>query len=390
MTIVRTPVALMALLALAAAAPVSAATLLVAVDGIDTADCGSKTAPCRSLSLAIAHSNPDDTIVVGPGRYGDIAEDGDFTDPGDETAEVDTGCDCMIHVDKRLTIVSRDGAAVTVLDARGAHVAVMLADQPGTVVGRKGKGFTLTGSADGDGFHSESDDITVVGNLATRNGEDGIQASGLRVLVTDNRIIANGGSGCHCSGNDSLFARNVVTDNGQGGIEADAHNTLVANFAARNVGNGFDVEGGNLLKGNVAVGNTANGFLLFENNTATGNVAHGNHNGFLLQGDGNLLSKSSVAANFGVGVVAAGAGNRITSTSLFGNAAGIVLVPGANANCGTLARAGATLDVSASFWGAPDGPGADPADDVCNELGGTTTVGVNASHEIKVKTIAGR
>lgn len=68
----------------------------------------------------------------------------------------------------------------------------------------------------------------------------------------------------------------------------------------------------------------------------------------------------------------------------------MVLVPGANANCGTLARTGATLDVSASFWGAPDGPGADPADDVCNELGGTTTVGSNASREITVKTAAGR
>src|SRR5262247_2574920 len=46
--------------------------LSVANNGIDSTTCGSSGAPCRSISQAIAHASEGDTVVVGPGRYGDL------------------------------------------------------------------------------------------------------------------------------------------------------------------------------------------------------------------------------------------------------------------------------------------------------------------------------
>src|SRR5205085_10263251 len=53
----------------------SAATVYVANDGVDAASCGGKATPCRSISRGIANANSGDTLLVGPGRYGDL--DGD-------------------------------------------------------------------------------------------------------------------------------------------------------------------------------------------------------------------------------------------------------------------------------------------------------------------------
>src|SRR5687767_3966618 len=89
-----------AAIALAPAA-VSAKTLYVANDGFDESGCGTRSAPCRSISEAIAQASPRDTINVGPGAYGDLNEDGSFDGPGEEAAEIgaDT-CNCVIKVDK--------------------------------------------------------------------------------------------------------------------------------------------------------------------------------------------------------------------------------------------------------------------------------------------------
>lgn len=66
----------------------AAATLHVPNHGEDTPECGTRRQPCRSISAAIAHASEGDRIVVGPGLYGDVNGDGDFNDPGDEAAEL--------------------------------------------------------------------------------------------------------------------------------------------------------------------------------------------------------------------------------------------------------------------------------------------------------------
>jgi parallel beta-helix repeat protein len=381
-------------LALGTARATGATTIRVAAHGGDATDCGTKAAPCRSISQAIALARAGDTVEVGPGRYGDIARDGDFDDPGDEAAEVDTGCDCMIHVDKALTIVARDGADATILDARGATIDVVAADRSGTIFGKKGKGFTLTGAGSGgSGFASDANDIAVAGNVAVHNGEHGIEAPGLRVYVTDNRIIGNGVRGCQCSGNDSTFARNVASDNGNVGFSIDNGNTIVGNLATRNGGDGFRLQNANLVKGNVATANGMSGFTFFGNdNVVVGNVADGNKNGFGLFGVRNLLVKNAIVANLGAGIVAEESDNTVVRSSLFGNGAGrmMAMVPAWESNCGTYAGAGIVLHATENFWGAAAGPGADPADAACDAADAVTTVDPVAKREIKVKPLVPR
>lgn len=104
-------------LLLADARPAETGKLHVENHGVDSPTCGDKKAPCRSISQAIDNAAPNDGIVVGPGRYGDLDGDGSFAGIGEEQAEAGGGCFCMIKVDKPLSIESRDGANATVLDA---------------------------------------------------------------------------------------------------------------------------------------------------------------------------------------------------------------------------------------------------------------------------------
>src|SRR5215831_12453452 len=101
--------ALFALLVVGGAGSASAASVLnVANDGTDSGTCGAATSPCRSITQAITNAPAGSTIVVGPGRYGDLNNNGTFGETGEEP--IDGGCGCMVDVSKKLTILSRDGA----------------------------------------------------------------------------------------------------------------------------------------------------------------------------------------------------------------------------------------------------------------------------------------
>src|SRR5437868_2725709 len=84
----------------------TALVLHVANNGVDTQACGAKDAPCRSISQAIANAKDGDRILVGPGRYGDLNGNGSFSDSGDESAELNFGCVCMIKVNKSIQLKS--------------------------------------------------------------------------------------------------------------------------------------------------------------------------------------------------------------------------------------------------------------------------------------------
>src|SRR5712675_2239866 len=84
-------------------------TLFVANNGVDSPTCGGSGSPCRSISKAIFNAGTGDTIVVGPGVYGDLNQNGDFSDAGDESGPLGS-CNCLVELNKPLTISSRDGA----------------------------------------------------------------------------------------------------------------------------------------------------------------------------------------------------------------------------------------------------------------------------------------
>jgi parallel beta-helix repeat protein len=357
---------------------------------VDSDTCGTETAPCRSLGRAIANANAGDTIDVGPGRYGDLNGDGDFGDPGDEAAEIDLGCDCMVRVDKPLMIASRNGAGATLLDAGDAPIDVVRVEASPTVFGKPKRGFTLRGSANGSGFSSEQDGITLAGNIAVENGWTGFKASGLDVVAVENRAIGNGGQGFQLSGNRDLIRGNVAIANGSDGIETDDDSTMVGNFCALNGGAGLDTERNNTLRGNVAIGNGGAGLRVSEGNVVTGNITQGNGRGMTISGDRNLLTKNAIVGNRGAGILLeSGADNLVTRNSIFGNNAALD-PPLATANCGFATQDSRPTDLRRNFWGAATGPGNDPADAFCAlaaQLGPSPLVPF-APKEIKVKARA--
>jgi hypothetical protein len=305
----------------------------------------------------------------------------------------------MIRIDRPVTIVSRDGAGATVLDAGGLSMHVARAIVPGVTFGKKGKGFTLTGSSNQNGFQCSVENVTIRGNRAVRNGGDGIGADGNSgfIVVEDNVMEANGDDGLRLDDADvKIVQRNVAAGNGSDGfsIGNGVSAVVTANLAVANQENGFSLPARTTAKGNAAIGNGLTGFEIEDDSTVTGSTAHGNFRGFEIA-DRVVVSKCAVTGNAGTGIVVRGEASTITKTSIFGNgenaddgsdAGGPFLV-----NCGVQALAN-PIAASADFWGAAAGPGADPADAFCDALGVVADAPVDpvATSEIKVKPKAAK
>ena len=370
-----------------------AATVRVAVNGVDGQQCGiGKALPCRTITRAIGNATVGDTIEVGPGRYGDVDGDGQFTSPGDEPAQVDIGCDCVVHVplEKRLVIVSRLGAAATVVHAGGALVRVVDVDAAGTVFGKAKKGFTLTGSGDSRGLDSSAPDLTVAGNVAVRNGSHGMRISGDRLVLSGNQAGANGASGFQLDGaRDVVVTGNVANGNANDGFDQVNRGTFAGNTAIANGGAGFSQQDDDVTyRASTALGNGGAGFEVNQGDRTVlvGILAQGNATGIETGGDDVVVSKSSVVGNRGFGILVDEDGQRltVTKTNVFGN--GADASDPAFANCGIASAGGGPLTLSPVFWGDGGGPGADPADRICLLVPhGNVTAEPALTKELKVK-----
>lgn len=211
----------------------------------------------------------------------------------------------MIHVDRPLVIVSRDGAGATVLDAAGAPVRVVKIDADGVTFGLKGKGFTVTRSSD----------------------DHGLNCPGSNAVLAGNRLVANGGnadSGFRLDNSDvKILQRNVAVANGADGFSVGNGNSALVtdNLAIGNGDDGFELSDHTIAKGNVALANANRGLRVGDDVTLTGNTAQGNRRGIEL--DGNcIVTKNSVVGNRGFGIVVHDGGNVITKNSIFGNDVG--------------------------------------------------------------------
>ena len=314
------------------AAPLDAATLHVANNGIDSDRCGTSNAPCRSVSRAIVNAAVGDTIVVGPGRYGDLDGDGSFGGPGEEAGPA--GCGCMIEVNKRLTLQSSDGAGVTILDASLAELNGIVVHADGvTFGGGSRRGFTIV-NARHEGLHVEGNGVTVAGNVAVGNGLSGFVA--IAVVGTGN-----------------IVADNAAISNANVGFQVNGDGTVTGNVASANL-EGFRI-------------NTT-GQVQFTQNVASGNRTLGFSS---VVGAGGVLEirRNSFLGNRGLGIslfaspTGAVTGTVITDNNIFGNG-----------SCGLQNNTGALVTASGNFWGAATGPGSDPADAVCNDASSTTVV----------------
>ena len=319
--------------------PVSAAharTLKVAGNGVDGPACGPRD-PCRSISRAIANADDRDTIIVGPGFYGDISRNGVLGEAGEETGA--PGCNCMLAVNKAVVLVSSDGAAVTVIDARTVDVLQNVLITAGAEFGRPGKGFTVTptGRVGNYGIVIDGTDVQVRGNqaLSPRYSStfSGIFARGAgEVLIEGNQSTGWSSNGIVVIGSNKTVKKNVATQNFTGIRGEGVDNTIEGNFVTSNL----------------------KGLELFDLVTATGNAAYGNE--------------------LGIQVYSTFAGT-VEHNNLVGNR-----------DCGLYNFGVPFLFARNNYWGTAMGPGLDPADNVCNAPGKTTFVTPFATRPFGVKS----
>jgi len=341
------PVALSFALATVFAGSVAeGATLRVAGNGTDSSACGQGQQPCRSIGRAIANAASGDEIVIGPGRYGDLNDNGIFGETGEEAAEAGFGCFCMIRIDKALTLRSRDGAFTAILDAAGAAMAVIRVLADDVLIGGSGTGLTLTGS--GSGISGlvvvNASGVTISDLVLTGNGLDGIDIFG---------------------GTGNALRRNLAMGNGQAGfaVLGGSSHVLHENVSNLNsVGYWFNGGSGHELRGNLAIANHLQGLLLGDAGVVVdGNAVIGNHRtGIHVLGSVPVVRHNNIYANH-------------DSTA------------GSINNCGLTNHSGGTLDATENFWGAAAGPGPNPADAVCNSAGSVTISDPVAPAEFRVR-----
>ena len=316
------------------------AVLYVTNNGVDTQVCGRKATPCRSISQAIAYAKDGDKILVGPGRYGDVNGNGNFSDSGDESAEVNFGCVCMIKVNKSITLKSSDGAASTILDASGADLRVVVIQANGVTFGRRNAGFMMTNARrEGLLLDGNTLGVTIVGNIAERtgtNGNDAITIQGGQHKVAENIAINNARAGLGIHGSGHTVIHNVSSNNLLG-YNLSFSGRFMNNYSTGNQLNGMDVNANGLqIDHNAIIGNKQLGLRVFTSNVSITE-------------------------------------NNIFSNGTFGG------------NCGLQSDA-ATLAAPYNFWGAASGPGPDPADAVCvSTAGNVVTVAPVATQPFRIQ-----
>jgi parallel beta-helix repeat protein len=269
-----------------------------------------------------------------------------------------------------VTLVSRDGAGATLIDAGGATIAAVAIDAAGTTFGAAKRGFTVTGSDDDAGVRANADGVRVEGNLSAGNGFAGVLVLGTAPVILGNQLLANFGLGLEIEGLGGVIRGNVAVGNIQGMDFSGGGVVVEDNLALGNQSSGFEIEdGGATVRRNVSLGNALDGFTLSDDCVLEGNLAAGNVRGVTIFGLGNTLRGNAIVGNQGAGVFVAGTGGgEIVGNSVFGNFAGQDPELSPALNCGVVVAGTTPPLLRGNFWGAASGPGADPADLFCGLL----------------------
>jgi hypothetical protein len=307
--------------------PGFANTFHVANNGVDAAGCGTSAHPCRSISKAEASASYGDTILVGPGVYGDLNHDGVLgNSPGEETGS--PNCSCMIWINESGKVISTGGAEATILDARTLNLSanVQIA-APNIVFGAAGKGFTITGT----------------GTTVYKGYYYGIYISGgTGIAVAGNQVLGFGAQ--EDSYGNPLFAVGVMVSSDASQVQIQGNQVI-----------GWAYEGiigapqTTISKNTVAL--NGDGGIVTEGANATGNIVAGNYTGMSMF-SGGTVSGNAILGNYHYGIYASDILGTAEQNNIFGN------------GCGVYAQT-ADLNAENNYWGAATGPGLSPANGTC-------------------------
>jgi hypothetical protein len=251
-----------------------AATLHVASygNGGYGGECGSLATPCRSIQDGLARAEDGDTILVWPGTYGDPSGNGYF-------GEDKEACDCLVLIDKRVTLRSRDGAGETLLVSGGSGHSLVRIEADGATFGTRNHGFTLSGAPPGKPalvVGSGVAGVTVAGNVARANGV-GFYVAGSGHRIQDNRAEQSAGPGFQVSGTATRLQRNAASTN-EIGFQLEGLGHSVVQAIATGNGRGLISVGTELLiERSAIVGNRERGVQILPGSTPE--LARNNHYG---------------------------------------------------------------------------------------------------------------
>lgn len=327
--------------------------------GGDSPTCGTLGSPCRSITRAIANAAAGDSILVGPGLYGDVDGDGTLSGANGEEPNLPacTAGSCMIRVDKSVELSSTDGAAATVLRApAGLNLDIVVSlESDDAVLGRPNRGFTIVGASERQVNALLVSGLTVAGNRVLPGALTAIDLAG-----TDGALVSHNVAIGPFDGSDA------------GGIGVAGHGVRLLRNTASGFGTGLVIGGPAWTAvGNVATDNRIGMFISvqeaplgprrFERNSVVGNISWGIFVSVINPGPNTLT---------------------LTRGNLFGNGD----IDGFNCGVGVFFSFFAdelTLNVDRYFWGAPGGPGPNPADSFsafCSDI--TGSIAVNATNSV--------
>ncbi len=347
----------------------AAGTVHVANNGVDTATCGSFAAPCRSIGVGINHALAGDTVLVQPGRYGDLNRDGVLSGSGEERSASVTAA---LRVRRPVKVLSTHGAVVTVIDAGGAARAAVEIASSNVTFGDFEEGFTLVGGQQHglstDGFTN----IRISGNIARGAPDTGLFVVSAGVIeVSDNVVHDNTNAGIQAvsriDDGHVFVRRNKAYSNGVG-ISVAFHGSHEVSFneVSNNLGPGIAVTVTPVLVFRNLV--TGNGTGILSLSTAAQNPPLAR----------SLLIRNTLIGNLDAGLQLHAEPGLVTlrENNFYGNGLRDTFFP----NCGLANVSIGPVNAINSYWGAPTGPGADPADVACGSRPVVTTPFASSPH----------
>ena len=332
----------------------NAATLHVANNGVDAPGCGTVEAPCRSISAGIAAAVTDDTVLVRPGRYGDLDGDDALGGGGEETGNYNG----TVFIDKRIQVLSTQGAAATVIRGISSQPLVVYMQADGAQFGERNQGFTVYGANSHGVSNNSMSTGKVSGNIAHGMAVGFyIVSVGGEVEISHNTAVNNyaagiiGASAGETAGSTFIHHNTVVGVGDGSGIVADGQGAhrVVANHISNNyiglqVGVGPSRVTNNIITDNglaIAYGGQCLGCTPAPAGTPL--IVRNS-----LVGNRNAALWVSHLAEFPI---------ALRQNNLFGNGNGCAISTSTTVN----------IDARQNFWGTPAGPGfTAPSNAVCS------------------------